>query len=219
MRPRIHWHDRLAQGLLLVCCVLLALFLLAPMAAILVKSVQDKSGAFVGLLQFRDYFATPALQSSIWNTFWVAIVVTGITIPLAFAYAYALTRSCMRGKILFRVIALTPILAPSLMSAISFIQWFGNQGAMKWLLGGATVYGPLGIILSAIYATFPRIWGISVMTDQMIAGLTMKIVGGAILWTVITVVFFRWARRDQTEGWDALQWRDVDAEIRAEMGR
>jgi len=73
--------------------------------------------------------------------------------------------------------------------------------------------------LYPVYGTFPRIWGISVMTDQMIAGLTMKIVGGAILWTVITVVFFRWARRDQTEGWDALQWRDVDAEIRAEMGR
>ena len=138
------------------CCALLALFLLAPLAAILVKSVQDKSGAFVGLLQFREYFATPALQSSIWNTFWVAMVVTGITVPLAFAYAYALTRSCMRGKVLFRVIALTPILAPSLMSAISFIQWFGNQGALKSLLGGATIYGPLGIILSAIYATFPH---------------------------------------------------------------
>jgi iron(III) transport system permease protein len=156
VRPHVHWHDRLAQGLLLVCCALLALFLLAPLATILIKSVQDKSGTFVGLLQFREYFATPALQSSIWNTLWVALVVTGITVPLAFAYAYALTRSCMRGKILFRVIALTPILAPSLMSAISFIQWFGNQGALKALIGGATIYGPLGIILSAIYATFPH---------------------------------------------------------------
>ena len=79
-----------------------------------------------------------------------------ITVPLAFVYAYALTRSCMPGKIVFRVIALTPILAPSLMSAISFIQWFGNQGAAKWLLGGVSVYGPLGIILSSIYATFPH---------------------------------------------------------------
>jgi iron(III) transport system permease protein len=121
-----------------------------------VKSVQDKAGAFVGLQQFRDYFATPALQSSIWNTLWVALVVTGITVPLAFAYAYALTRSCMRGRALFRVIALTPILAPSLMSAISFIQWFGNQGALKSLLGSTSVYGPLGIIMSAIYATFPH---------------------------------------------------------------
>jgi len=155
-RPHIHWHDRLAQLLMLGCCALLAVFLLAPLAAILVKSVQDKAGAFVGLQQFQDYFATPALQSSIWNTLWVALVVTGITVPLAFAYAYALTRSCMHGRGLFRVIALTPILAPSLMSAISFIQWFGNQGALKSLLGGTSVYGPLGIIMSAIYATFPH---------------------------------------------------------------
>jgi iron(III) transport system permease protein len=155
-RPHVHWHDRLAQLLLLACCVFLVVFLLAPLAAILVKSVQDKAGAFVGLQQFRDYFATPALKSSIWNTLWVALVVTGITVPLAFAYAYALTRSCMRGKVLFRVLALTPILAPSLMSAISFIQWFGNQGALKSLLGGASIYGPLGIILSAVYATFPH---------------------------------------------------------------
>ena len=168
IRPRVHWQDRLAQGLLLACCAALALFLLGPMATILVKSVQDKDGAFVGLLQFREYFATPALMSSIWNTFWVAVVVTGITIPLAFMYAYALTRSCMRGKIIFRVIALTPILAPSLLAAISFIQWFGNQGALKWLLQGKSIYGPLGIIVSAIYATFPHALMI-VLTSLLLA--------------------------------------------------
>ena len=54
------------------------------------------------------------------------------------------------------MIALTPILAPSLMSAISFIQWFGTQGLLKGLLGGASVYGPIGIIMSSIYATFPH---------------------------------------------------------------
>jgi len=154
--PYVHWQDRLAQGLLLVCCLALCVFLLAPLATILVKSVQDKSGAFVGLLQFQEYFATPALRSSIWNTMWVATVVTVITVPLAFFYAYALTRSCMPGKMLFRVIALTPILAPSMMSAISFVQWFGTQGAAKWVLGGTSVYGPVGIILSSIYSTFPH---------------------------------------------------------------
>jgi len=154
--PHVHWQDRLAHGLLLLCCVALALFLVGPLAAILVKSVQDKDGVFVGLQQFREYFATGALQRSIWNTLWVAMTVTAITIPLAFTYAYALTRSCMRGKMVFRVIALTPILAPSLLSAISFIQWFGTQGLLKGLLGGASIYGPIGIILSAIYATFPH---------------------------------------------------------------
>ncbi len=152
----IHWQDRLAQGLLVACCAALAVFLLGPLFMILVKSVQDKDGAFVGLLQFQEYFATPWLRQSIWNTLRVALVVTGITIPAAFTFAYALTRSCMPGRRLFRVIGLTPILAPSLMSAISFIQWFGTQGLLKGLLGGASVYGPIGIIISSIYATFPH---------------------------------------------------------------
>jgi len=154
--PTMHWHDRLAQGLLVVCCAALALCLIGPLAMILVKSVQDKDGAFIGLSLFREYFATPALQQSVWNTLWVATTVTLVTVPLAFAYAYALTRSCMPGKTVFRVIALTPILAPSLMSAISFIQWFGTQGLLKGLLFGASVYGPIGIILSSVYATFPH---------------------------------------------------------------
>lgn len=154
--PQVHWQDRLAQGLLILCCVALALFLLGPLFAILVKSVQDKDGAFVGLQQFREYFATPALQRSITNTLFVATTVTCITVPMAFIYAYALTRSRMPGKMMFRIIALTPILAPSLMSAISFIQWFGTQGLMKWLLGSTSIYGPLGIIMSSVYATFPH---------------------------------------------------------------
>ena len=154
--PRMHWHDRLAQGLLVVCCAALALFLLGPLLMILVKSVQDKDGAYVGLALFREYLATPALRQSVWNTLWVATAVTLITVPLAFTYAYALTRSCMPGKTAFRVLALTPILAPSLMSAISFIQWFGTQGLLKGMLMGASVYGPIGIILSSVYATFPH---------------------------------------------------------------
>src|SRR5437870_27747 len=151
-----HWQERLAQGLLIACCAALALFLFAPLAMILVKSVQDKDGAFVGLLQFQQYFQTPALRQSIVNTLWIATVVTGVTVPLAFMYAYALTRSCMPWRGFFRVIALTPILAPSLLSAISFIQWFGTQGLLKELLGGASVYGPIGIIISSIYAVFPH---------------------------------------------------------------
>jgi iron(III) transport system permease protein len=154
--PRVHWQDRLAQVLLLACCAALAVFLIGPLFAILVKSVQDKDGAFVGLMHFREYFSTPALQRSIWNTLWVSTTVTAITVPLAFGYAYALTRSCMPGKVVFRMIALTPILAPSLLSAISFIQWFGTQGLLKGLLGGASIYGPIGIIMSAVYATFPH---------------------------------------------------------------
>ena len=156
VRPIADPQQRLAQALLLLACAALVLFLLAPLAAILVKSVEDKNGAFVGLAQFRAYLQSPALLQSAWNTLWVATVVTMITVPLAFTFAYALTRSCMPGRNVFRLIALTPILAPSMLAAISFIQWFGNQGALKSLLMGNSVYGPIGIIISAVYAIFPH---------------------------------------------------------------
>jgi putative membrane protein len=63
------------------------------------------------------------------------------------------------------------------------------------------------------YVSFPRPWGMSAVTDQMIAGLTMKIVGGLILWAVIAYLFFKWYRQEEREGSDALQWRDVEREL------
>jgi putative membrane protein len=63
------------------------------------------------------------------------------------------------------------------------------------------------------YIGLARPWGMSAVTDQMIAGLTMKIVGGLILWAVIAHLFFKWYRQEETEGSDALQWRDVEREL------
>ncbi|MDP9297300.1 MAG: cytochrome c oxidase assembly protein [Actinomycetota bacterium] len=73
--------------------------------------------------------------------------------------------------------------------------------------------------LYPVYSTFPRIWGISALTDQLVAGLLMKLVGGAILWGFIAVVFFRWHDQEQRDGWDPLSYRDVEREIRAGLSR
>ena len=43
-----------------------------------------------------------------------------------------------------------------------------------------------------VYDELPRLWGLDVMTDQLIAGILMKVGGGLVLWTVITVVWFKW---------------------------
>lgn len=48
-----------------------------------------------------------------------------------------------------------------------------------------------------VYETLPRLWGISVMNDQLVAGLIMKIGGGVVLWSAITVIFFRWAAEEE----------------------
>ena len=153
---KVHWSDRVAHALLILAGAALAVFLLLPLAAILIKSVQNRAGDFIGLANFAEYFRTPALARSIWNSVWISTLVTAITIPLAFTFAYALTRSCMRFKTLLRNVALVPILAPSLLAAISFIFWFGNQGLLKGLLMGAQIYGAPGIVISLLFATFPH---------------------------------------------------------------
>ena len=71
--------------------------------------------------------------------------------------------------------------------------------------------------LYPIYETFPRIWGIGALTDQLIAGLIMKLVGGAILWTVIATVFFHWHHQEERDGWDPLAYHTLEREIRAGM--
>ena len=64
-----------------------------------------------------------------------------------------------------------------------------------------------------VYESFPRLWGISAHTDQLVAGLIMKIIGAAILWGVIGVQFFRWYELEHREGVDVLEWRDVDRQL------
>jgi len=154
--PRVHVADLLVRALLILGGFGLALFLLAPMAVIFIRAVQDNNGNYVGFVHFANYFATPALARSVWNSLWVSLAVTAITVPAAFVFAYALTRSCMPFKGTLRLIALIPLLAPSLLPAIAFIQWFGNQGALKWVMGGVSVYGAPGIIMSEVFNCFPH---------------------------------------------------------------
>ncbi|MBS0342772.1 MAG: putative 2-aminoethylphosphonate ABC transporter permease subunit [Proteobacteria bacterium] len=157
---RMRWSrdEIVARLVLLAVLAMLVLFLAAPLLTILVHAVQDKQGRFVGLTHFIAYFSTPSLLRSVWNSLWVSAAVVSISVPLAFGFAYALTRSRIPTplKATFRLIALIPLLAPSLLSAISFVQWFGNQGVLKFLLGSHSVYGPIGIIISEVYNTFPH---------------------------------------------------------------
>ncbi len=73
--------------------------------------------------------------------------------------------------------------------------------------------------LYPVDATFPRIWGIDALTDQLIAGLIMKLLGGLLLWGVIAVIFFRWYNQEQRDGLDPTTHQNLRREIGAELSR
>jgi len=156
VRVRLSRDDLVLRTALGIVIALLTVAVVFPLYALLSKSLEDMDGAFVGLENFRIYFDTPALFASITNSLGVALSAMLIVLGIAFVYAYALTRTRMPLRWLFRGIALIPILAPSLLAAISLIYWFGNQGVLKSWLGGGSIYGPVGIIIGSCFWVFPH---------------------------------------------------------------
>ncbi|MEZ9916480.1 putative 2-aminoethylphosphonate ABC transporter permease subunit [Vibrio breoganii] len=156
------WTKKLSRdnlmllGILGVLSLFMLVFILMPLWAMLTKSVQNSSGEFVGLENFITYFSSPSLWYSLTNTLTVGFLVMVIVGVLAFGYAFALTRSCMPFKTVFQVLGMAPILAPSLLPAISLIFLFGNQGVLKEWLGGHSVYGLIGITMGLVFWTFPH---------------------------------------------------------------
>ena len=67
-------------------------------------------------------------------------------------------------------------------------------------------------VVYRFYGEAPRIWGLSPVDDQQIAGGLMKLVGSLILWGFIAVAFFRWYQREEREARDP-RWPEVEAEL------
>jgi putative membrane protein len=105
-----------------------------------------------------------------------------------------------------------PALTPPAQMMYLFAQSLAPTIPASFLTFGHTLLYP-------VYGTFPRIWGISALNDQLIAGLLMKLVGGFILWGFVATIFFRWHAREERDGWDALAFRQVERELRSKVPR
>ena len=113
--------DRVGQFMLASYILFFLLFLVFPLGTLIMKSVQDQKGNFIGLKNYLLYLQEPALFQSFFNSLFIAIVSTIIVVILAFSFAYALTRTCIPFKGFFRLIALIPLLSPSILAAIALV--------------------------------------------------------------------------------------------------
>ncbi|MCB2102813.1 MAG: putative 2-aminoethylphosphonate ABC transporter permease subunit [Rhodobacterales bacterium] len=156
IKPRMGRDDWIMRGAMVAIGLFLVLGVLLPLYTMMSKSLEDSDGAFVGLANYVEYFSTPALFYSIYNSLWISVLSTVIVLVTAFIYGYALTRTCMPFKGFFRMVTLVPLLTPSLLGGISLVYWFGNQGVAKELLLGESIYGPIGIVIGSSYWVFPH---------------------------------------------------------------
>ncbi|GHT78826.1 phosphonate ABC transporter permease [Actinomycetota bacterium] len=144
---------------LVVLILLLAMFsliLIAPLVSLFSKAFETKSGEWAGLANYQKYFDSPSLSVSIWNTVDISIWSTIFAVAFGFMFAYALTRTRIKGKTFFKYIALIPIFIPTLVHALGLVYLFGNQGVITQLGFDIGLYGRTGIIISEIIYTFPQ---------------------------------------------------------------
>ena len=142
---------------LAMVAIALTLAIIAPLIMLFETAFFDENQNFVGLENFYNYFDSPALLSSVFNSVWVACAATIITVFLASIYAFALTNVNIKGKGFFKLVAFLPILAPSLLPSLALVYLFGKQGVFKPLLGDIQIYGPIGILISYCFWLFPAI--------------------------------------------------------------
>jgi iron(III) transport system permease protein len=190
VKPKLGRDDLLMRLFMAVIGLYLLITLALPLYAMLSKSLESKDGLFVGLANYAHYFATPALSYSIYNSLQVASISTVITVTLAFVLAYALTRSCIPAKGLFKSIAMVPILVPSLLPGIALVYLFGNQGMLKGALLGHSIYGPIGIVIAEVFFTLPHaliiiITALSIADARLYeAAVALRASTPRIFWTV-----------------------------------
>lgn len=140
------------QWLLLV---LLTLAVLLPLLAMLWRGFSGEDGQGGGLQAALTLFGSANFRWLLGNSLSVSLTVACIVVPLAYAFAYALQRTCMPGKPLWRSISLLPLLAPSMLPGIALIYLFGNQGVLRGLVPD-NIYGFWGIVLGQAIYTFPH---------------------------------------------------------------
>ena len=129
-----------------------------PLWALLSKGFEDRDGQFVGLANYlRLFLDAGAVQLGAATASRSRPSATLIVVPLAFLYAYALTRSLHAGCAgCSRAIALIPIFAPSLLPGLALIYLFGNQGFFKACWAAARSTASIGIVIAQVFYCFPH---------------------------------------------------------------
>ena len=150
--------DPIMVSTIVVLITFLTLFILYPLAILLVDSFVGEGG--VSLEVFRRIFRMPSFTQAITNTLKVGLVVglLSTVIGLLFAYVEVYVRMGKFTGGLFRVVSMLPVVSPPFVLSLSMIMLFGKAGIItRFLLGiyDNSVYGYWGIVIVQTLTFFP----------------------------------------------------------------
>lgn len=146
-------------GAIVILVIFLSLFILYPLAMLLVDAVSGSDG--VNLSAFGRVWNLYTFRNAFTNTIVLGLIVGfgSVLLGLLFAYVdvYVRLRSRMvRG--LFKVVSMLPVVSPPFVLSLSMILLFGRSGLVtRTLLGirNNNIYGLHGIAIVQILTFFP----------------------------------------------------------------
>ena len=152
--------DPIMVTTIVVLITFLTLFILYPLAILLVDSVYSKDSG-ITLSIFQRIFGMSSFRTAITNTlkvgFTVGIFSTLIGLLFAYVEVYVKVRTKFMGG-LFQVVSMLPVVSPPFVLSLSMIMLFGKAGIItRYLLHiyDNSVYGFWGIAIVQTLTFFP----------------------------------------------------------------
>lgn len=115
------------RGLGAVYYLWIGLFIIAPIILLLYQSFMDINGGFT-LDNYKTYFSSINYMKMTLNSFLYAFIITGITILIAYPFAYFLTKR--KYKDLWLLLVILPTWVNMLLKAYAFIGIFNKNGGL-----------------------------------------------------------------------------------------
>ena len=151
--------DPIMVTTIVVLIAFLTLFILYPLAILLVDSVYGEGGFTLDI--FKRIFDMYTFRTSITNTLKVGFVVglasTFIGLQFAYVEVYVKLRTTFMSG-LFQVVSMLPVVSPPFVLSLSMIMLFGKAGIVtRYLLKiyDNSVYGFWGIVVVQTLTFFP----------------------------------------------------------------
>ena len=151
--------DPIMVTTIVVLIAFLTLFILYPLAILLVDSFITESGP--SLEVFSRVLAMPSFTKAITNTLAVGFLVSIVSALVGLLFAYVEVYVQLKTKFmggLFQVVSMLPVVSPPFVLSLSIIMLFGKSGLItRYLLGiyDNSVYGFWGIFVVQTLTFFP----------------------------------------------------------------
>ena len=150
-------RDPILLSAILLCIVSLSIFVVFPLYKVLQQSFFNPDGTF-SLEAYRLLISSEENLKAFSNTLLLGTVVGILATAVGFLFAYCYIYLAIRGKKLFNLIAMLPMISPPFAVALSIILLFGSRGFITNTLLGlrdANIYGLKGLILVQTLSFFP----------------------------------------------------------------